>query len=337
MKLVSAQFLLIIATPLILAHCGQGVSESEVNEAINVKNDPRNIPLAGEFDYNAMSLVTSGKTRPIWTGDYWPMSQGGTARRPSINELSPMEKYDLVAETGGRAFQWEVENSRHHSNVSWSGHCNGLAAAGIRTKEPIKSVNYKGVDFSPTDIKALLVESFQNTGSLVGERCNIAFPERDSSGRIIDRHIACRDLNPATLHLALTNFIGLHAAPIILDVSYGEEVWNYPVIEYNFTQEEVTKDAAIKRLRLSNSSYIFNEDARKFLEVKMAITLVNGNIRTYKYILEVDDFYKIIGGEWIEESQENHPDFVWSTGSRANPENPFLKTDIVFEIYKSSY
>jgi hypothetical protein len=265
------------------------------------------------------------------------MSSGGTGRRPSADELSALEKYDLVTGNQGQASSWEAAEAARYGNVAWSGHCNGLAAAGIRTKEPIRAVRYRGVDFSANDVKALLVEAFQNTGTLVGGRCESHAPDRDAFGRVTSRDADCRDLNPATLHLALTNYIGLHRAPVIIDRAAGPEVWNYPVVAYDFTQKAISGVEAMQQLRAEDRDYIYNSSARRFMRVDLQLTLVNEQSFRYSYILEGDNAGNIMGGEWLGGSKFDHPDFIWLTDTQPNPINPYLNTQIIFEIYQQSH
>lgn len=337
-KLISSVsgFSIILAS---LFACGPHHSPqpSLTREAIDSINEPSKLPLAGEFLLNPRDLPLSGRTRPVWTGDYWPMASGGTGRRPSAGELSALEKYDIVTDNQGQASAWEAAEAARYGNVAWSGHCNGLAAAGIRTKEPIRSVRYRDVDFSPNDVKALLVEAFQNTGTLVGGRCESDEPDRDVFGRVTALDADCRDLNPATLHLALTNYIGLHGAPVIIDREAGLEVWNYPAVAYAFTQKAISGVEAMQQLRAESQDYLYNSRAQRFMLVELQLTLVNEQSFRYSYILEGDGAGNIIGGEWLGGSKFDHPDFIWLTGTQPNPINPYLNTQIIFEIYQQSH
>jgi hypothetical protein len=76
------------------------------------------------------------------------------------------------------------------------------------------------------------------------------------------------------------------------------------------------------------TDYVFNNTAAKLYHVRLDVDYIteapswlDGNLsnriddftRTdhYQYILEVDSNDKIIGGEWIGSSKQNHPDFLW--------------------------
>lgn len=84
-------------------------------------------------------------------------------------------------------------------------------------------------------------------------------------------------------------------------------------------------------------AYMFNDKARKLFYVRTEVEYisesdsnVDGNLaetiddytRTdyYRYILELDEEGKIIGGEWVGSSKKTHPDFLWlPTGRYSAP------------------
>ncbi len=85
------------------------------------------------------------------------------------------------------------------------------------------------------------------------------------------------------------------------------------------------------------SDYRFNDEAAAFFHIELEVDYItespsslDGNLadriddftRTdrYNYILEVDAAGKVIGGEWIGASKQNHPDFLWlPVGRRDTP------------------
>ena len=85
------------------------------------------------------------------------------------------------------------------------------------------------------------------------------------------------------------------------------------------------------------TDYRFNDEAAKLFHVRLEVDYIaespaglDGNLAhriddfthtdRYQYILEVDANDKIIGGEWVGTSQQNHPDFLWlPTGRGTEP------------------
>jgi Transglutaminase elicitor/Bacterial pre-peptidase C-terminal domain len=74
--------------------------------------------------------------------------------------------------------------------------------------------------------------------------------------------------------------------------------------------------------------YKYNTAAKRFFYVEMDLTYIResrpaktshvdqaltsySTTKHYKYILETDDDGKILGGEWVGDSRDNHPDFAW--------------------------
>jgi hypothetical protein len=323
----------IIWVVFFLVGCGEP-SSSSLREAINSRNDPELIPsAASSLERTYRDLPLTGRVERVWTGWWWPMSEGGTASRRFNRRQSPMEKYDLA--TGSSAYNWEIQNSRQSSTAAWAGHCNGVAAAGVMLEEPVRPVVYNNVQFSVTDIKALLAETWQASGWIIGDRCNISRPTVDAYGRI--KEVACRDLNPATLHIALTNFLGLFGKALILDVDNKSAVWNYPVYEYHSQEKNwySASEAATVLHKKPQEIYTYNPQAIDVVHIQMTVLFAGTTTRVYEYFLELDLAGAIIGGEWVNGSKLNHPDFIWRP---LDPKayNPHLDIDVINEIYFNS-
>ena len=318
-----------------LVGCGTNRESSSAKEAINAANDPARLTAGISFDRDPDNYPQSGSSDlPVWTGNWWPLAQGGTAARNGSG-LSAMEKYDAATGGNSRATNWELHSGDSSVGVSWAGHCNGLAAAGINEKEPTQSVNYHGVVFSPENIKALLVERWQNGNGipLVGSRCSSP-PTVGNYGRYAES--GCRDFNPGAFHIILGNMLGIRGKPVIFDIQANEQVWNYPVVGYSFTQSVVTASQAMQAVGTSGGTYNLNPAAALFLQVKTRVKYVTGTVKTYDYIVEGDSSGKIIGGEWLGSSKTDHPDFAW-TMSTPHVENPYINPDVIEEIAAASY
>lgn len=313
--------------------CGPAKPSSRFKEAINQANDPVYIPGAlAQLERRLLMLPDRGLVENIWSGHWWPMSQGGTAATV-FDYLSPMAKYDMVAGYGSMANSWEVESSRGFSSVSWAGHCNGLAAAGIMVQEPEHDVVYKRVVFSMNDIKALLTEAWQASGYIIGGRCDYTAVSFDSTGRMQQEQ--CRDLNPGTLHIAVTNYLGMFKKAVILDVTGTYEVWNYPLVQFEvLSKKRLTKEQAMQMVN-QPTTYLYNPWAVDFYYVRTWLKFLNLDPRTYEYLLELDAAGNILGGEWLGNSKQDHPDFIWRP-SEPRAENPYLDLKIIDEIHMLS-
>src|SRR5262249_30048313 len=87
-----------------------------------------------------------------------------------------------------------------------------------------------------------------------GDKMN---PPTDSLGRVIDG--TCRDMNPGSWHVLVTNLMGMRHQGFVLDQTYDDQVWNQPAYGYRITNlqngalQEVSKDQAISILGLNQS------------------------------------------------------------------------------------
>jgi hypothetical protein len=273
------------------------------------------------------------------------------------------EYYDAI----GPAARWMSENRGHwaaHDGIDsdsdgtvdecgdrdgiegWWGLCHAWTPAALIEDEPTNTIEYEGVTFYPSDLKALMITVYDSSKAVViGGRCKTRKVERDTNGRILDAN--CRDTNAGTFHVIAANFLGRFQTGFAEDRTYDGEVWNQPVYAYNVdTLKEVEEQKAIELTQLDGSGgekYAFNEDAKRWAEVVTTVQYVveshpsreamlpnfQGYLRTdtYHYLLEMDGDGKIIGGEWLNADAEGprggisgQPDFLWyPTGPRANP------------------
>ncbi|KAG7394538.1 hypothetical protein PHYBOEH_005030 [Phytophthora boehmeriae] len=219
---------------------------------------------------------------------------------------------------------------------SWYGICHAWAPAAILEPEPNCAIEHNGVTFHPMDIKALLSEVYDgaNIGTIfTGARFN--GPDSDAAtdqyGRYTDA--SHRDLGPGFMHLALTNIIGRFNTSVVMDVKADAEVWNQPIYSYEVhTQTEMTPSEAASQY-YGQSIYPFNSAAQRIMYTETSITWVlesyedgglvaSGraasymNTQSYTYLLELDNDYNILGGEWVGNSNSDHPDFLWFPQAR---------------------
>lgn len=317
----------IISVILALFGCDKG-STSKVSEAMDWLNDPKGVPGGnGALIYQVDQLPQSGASyQSVWPGSWYPYSQGGT--------VNATQKYSQL--TGDyRAVNWERSESDRLRGYNWAGHCNGYSAASTMEQEPKSNVNMNGLIFYVDDIKGLLAEAWQGGGSIVGGRCNNDNVTRDANGRLQDS--ACRDLNPATMHIIMTNFLGRWHKPVIMDNDASSNVWNYPVVNYRIAyQQNITKRDANYWLRGVNEDYYpYNDKIVSLKYMQMEIIYSTGYKPTYEYILELDGAGNILGGEWYRDSRYNHPDFVWRH-TQPTAENPYLNINVIYDIYRRS-
>lgn len=292
-----------------------------------------------------------------YSGHWYPEVNGGT------NVNGALKKYDR-AFNGGRpnAENWEAANHslrRSDDGAGWAGHCNGFSAASSRHAEPRNAVIRNGIRFEAHDIKALLAEIYMSAKYyfLGGKRCerdSIRSPGRREDPTVMDD---CDDVNPGTFHVAIANWIGRKGYPVIADKSVSSQVWNYPAYAYNSQISRITRQTALQYIGVNSSTYIFNPSATQFALVSTTLKYANalpsepqGNVAptreegtmNLQYVLELSAADEVIGGEWVGDSQQAHPDFIW-LALEAMPGsgteyfgNPNLDVDNVISMWAES-
>ncbi len=270
---------------------------------------------------------TDGPTYSSFLFDVMTPAQAAALSEDQLAELSPAEKFDLY--TGATDFpltrkvKASVRGDVHGTDVPhWHGICHGWAAASTREPGPgaeakVTLADGRQLIFYAGDLSALLAYSYSNVNAqrsaAIGGRCNDEHPARDANGRIIDS--ACRDVNPASLHLALGSIVGTQGGTFIVDGSATSEVWNYPVSGYAFqysSPRPLTDEDATRSYRAPGTT--------KLVDVDLALELVdyadpdfvavtrNPTTYRYKYSLELGANDMILGGEW---TGDKRPDFLW--------------------------
>lgn len=121
----------------------------------------------------------------------------------------------------------------------------------------------------------------------------------------------CRDTNPATLYLAVTNILGKNKIPFAIDADSGSHVWNYPIYQATINEQRIIDKAEANRLLGVDESgdYLFNDEAVGFAYVKLI--LEESHSMTLEMVLELDEANNVFGGEWVGRSKTRHPDFIW--------------------------
>jgi hypothetical protein len=282
------------------------------------------------------------------------------AETESVDDLSPSEKYDLLlgtpveGEKGALTQSMWEEGKRYWDEYeeveSWMGICHGWAPASYILKRPENKIqvmaadNQTKINFYPADIKALASLLWANTRTSVnfmGGRCGDKEPKLDEdNGRLISKD--CFDTNPGLWHMAIVNHVGSLKKSFVLDATFDYEVWNQPIISYNYTyfNPETRKHVeSIEEARVLYEDYK-SDKFKKYRTVKphsvigIAMEVVYSVETTpyqkdsddesddmaqsafYLYDLELNSEGEIVGGEWF---QNAHPDFLWNpaAGARA--------------------
>jgi len=242
---------------------------------------------------------------------------------------------------------------------TWWGLCHAWTPAAIIEPEPEKEVTVNGVTFTVSDIKALLITMYDNNSALmIGGRCNEKEIERhEESGEI--KQTECKDTNAGTFHVVIVNMLGIMKRAFAEDRTANYQVWNQPVYKYAISdQREVSEEEAMEKLGHSGEKYkdVFDSpNAERWVYVDMTTSYVREAWNTtegplvpriedftghdrYEYILELDSDGNIVGGEWLPDYIDHHPDFLWLPIRQrsGNPHVSFAKVKELLDLSTKS-
>ena len=197
---------------------------------------------------------------------------------------------------------------------AWHGHCNGWTAAAIRHAEPQNNVVRRGVVFTPADIKGLLAEIYiYNDTEFLGGMDYI--------------------MNPATIHLVLTNWLGRGSHPIGMETTPGKEAWNYPI--YSFAT--VTEKLPGGRYADVDTTVEYATSTPSEQEQSPR----NSEKMEFRYRLELDNQGNIVGGDYMRGS--SRIDMLWAPlnpvqgGKKGNElGNPYVNVREVLAMWRES-
>ncbi|GMF35698.1 unnamed protein product [Phytophthora lilii] len=236
---------------------------------------------------------------------------------------------DCSSLTDGSACAIRAGKSSGYCIPTWFGICHAWTPASIMETEPKCPVTHNGVTFHPMDLKALISDIYDGASVptvFTGTRFNGGADSEDEYGRHSSE--SYRDLNPAFLHIAATNIICKHNATFVADVTAGTEVWNQPVRGFKVYEQTAMSLEEAAQTFYGLEVYPWNAAAMSIVYVKVRMSWIyetykdgglvsSGQVDQfttgayYYYLLEMDDNGAIIGGEWVYDSDEDHPDFLW--------------------------
>ncbi|GMF24972.1 unnamed protein product [Phytophthora lilii] len=236
---------------------------------------------------------------------------------------------DCASLTDGSACAIRAGKTSGYCIPTWFGICHAWSPAAILETEPRCPVTHNGVTFQPMDLKALVSSVYDGAGVatvFTGARYNGDSDTLDEYGRHSNN--AYRDLNPAFFHIAAANMLGKLKRTFVVDVTAGSQVWNQPARGFKVYEQTTMTPKKAAQTFYGLQTYPWNSAAVSIVYVKSRLTWIfetytdgglvsSGQINKfttgnyYYYLLELDAAGKIIGGEWVYDSEDDHPDFLW--------------------------
>lgn len=248
-----------------------------------------------------------------WRGYWFPNTSGRLHDGPN----SPMAKFDrmTLARTGlsAGAFQWETVN-HGLTDLNWSGHCNGWAAASVMFPEPKVPWTdpFSGVTFTVSDLKGIYSEfSYCPKYVFFGTRNN-------------GRGQNPRDILPQDFHNTIVYYIGHLKKPVLMDYMPSPPIENRVISRYQMKIEALTKYT----FRVDMTLTIHTYDDGKSEDTGIAKNFT----RTYSYTLWTDKYGNAVDGKWL----TPNPDFLWVplTYGKCSDSNPAITWQWVQSIYR---
>ncbi|MCP3138116.1 hypothetical protein [Pyxidicoccus xibeiensis] len=264
-----------------------------------------------------------------WSGYHWPYADGGIT---DGGNDSPAAKYDRAVgrkPTDDNAITRHVKNHIAKRNPpetwqGWEGLCNGWSDAAMFTKLGKQQATFRGVEFTSSDVKALLAAYYEE---LQAERYHIctkgpngecpANCYRGASGNClpandvvhITQYVGGKDraLTPEAYHLAATRMMPKRRFVANLSPVKGQ-IWNYPVIGASFQYEPVTQESGRRFLKVVSTLEVADADTTGVDRSKK---------KTFGYRLEVNERNQLVRGgdhKWLD-SHDHPPAFLWTSES----------------------
>lgn len=146
----------------------------------------------------------------------------------------------------------------------------------------------------------------------------------------------CWDVNPASFHTVLTEYLGKKNLGFVMDRTRTGQVWNQPVYGARFTvgplEDAAAIDDALFRYRAPGTAFLSvvqaevlwsSEPAKPSLDYATDFDQKRISSIKYTYTLEFDADHKLIGGEWGDlkatDTKLVIPDFLYAFREGSEP------------------
>lgn len=344
------------------------LSMSALADTWNGSNDPANFDSNYEYHLSRLPLKAElPNAKAPWSSSYWPRMKGSInyrwntenptgfnlkspnreqvmqMSREDLARLSPAEKFDLARGRYDYPLSSDVAAGATPNAKDYEGICDGWTASSIQFSEPlpVDHTNPDGIviPFGSSDVKALMsydisinFEPGAMQSRFVGKYCVVRLFQAGP----------CADINPGAFHVVLANQIALKQQSFAVDIEYGRETWNQPVVGFEFEIRGSTRVSGAAQAYIVHAKLKYAEDdpeAPEYHKVFNWNPVVGTEnymtaVQELDYILELDYAGRIIGGEWIGSSRKQHPDLFWMPTKKIEWTPDFK---LLYDLYKPAH
>ena len=234
-----------------------------------------------------------------WSGYWYPF----TDRSLYEGDSAPLVKLDRALQNLGFDSDIATEQERRFAGFrpdSWEGFCDGWAFAAILVPEPTASKVIGGVEFSIADLKAISTFAHINYPSTMYGIKYLGNSQTDG---------AYQDLRPEGFHKVVAHVLGKEKHGLVIDDTPGVQVWNKPLYSYRW---QIVQDPERDYAFLVTAYAWLVKERWRPDDIMTTIRDVVAPVYTYRLYVDKEiknskGEYKVIAGEWIGASEENHP------------------------------
>ena len=234
-----------------------------------------------------------------WSGYWYPF----TDRTLYEGDEAPLLKLDLALRNLGFDSNIAGEQARRFEGFrpdSWEGFCDGWSFAAILVPEPRSPKVIAGIEFSISDQKAISTFGHINFPSEMYGIKYLGNSKTDGS---------YQDLRPEGFHRVVTQVLGMRGQALVIDDTPGVQVWNKPLYSYRW---QITQDPDRDYAYLVKAYAWLVKERWSPDEEMTSIRDVVAPVYSYRLYVDKETQnsngeYKVIAGEWIGDSEENHP------------------------------
>jgi len=225
----------------------------------------------------AVALQSAKADAIPWSGYWWPMNDGGLSTGIGYRGTpSPLMKYELLHKGffSGELLSWYNDRNYKPDGPPWWGLCASWAQASV----------FEHYEFFPSSENNIIFR--------VGDKKGLVTLVHDTD--LFERGYG---ENPEVFHYWLLHYIGDEKKAFVADLDAGEEVWSYPIYQYEM---ESVREGNIESVDV----LIYYAD--DFVDPDYMGTKIRKESYTYDLFLDEDN--NITHGEWTGRSMAIHPE-----------------------------